>query len=79
MSLPERPTSIDLVLADTDADRIYLEKVLGVTQEQMGDFYYARFFEQGKVVSRSPGQSRQYRLDAVRAVIQQMKNRGRGQ
>ena len=65
----EKPTSIDLILADTDADRIHLEKMLDVTQEQMVDFFYARFFEDRKVVSRSPAQTSQQRLDAVRAVI----------
>jgi hypothetical protein len=69
-----KPTSIDLILADTDAERIYLEKTLGVTQQEMAEFFYARFFAQGKVVSRSSNQSKQHRLDAVRTAIQQMKN-----
>ncbi len=75
----QKPTSIDLILADTDDDRIYLEKKLGVTQEQMVEFFYARFFkqncfEQNQIVSPGPAQTSQQRLDAVRAAIQRMKN-----
>ena len=65
----EKPTSVDLILADTEADRIYLEKTLGVSQEQMADFFYARFFIHNKVASCRPAQTSQERLDAVRAVI----------
>jgi len=65
----ENPTSVDLILADTDPDRIRLEKMLGVSQEQMADFFYARFFEHNKVASCGPAQTSQERLDAVRAVI----------
>ena len=66
----ENPTSVDLILADTDPDRIRLEKMLGVSQEQMADFFYARFFEHNKVCFlHSPAQTSQQRLDAIRAVI----------
>jgi len=44
----EKPTSIDLILADTDAEGIILENKLGVTQQEMPDFFYARFFLSGQ-------------------------------
>lgn len=59
------PTSIDLILADTDDERIRLEKILGVSPEQMTDFFYTQF-SAADVISHSASRTAEQRLEAVR-------------
>jgi len=63
------PTTIDLILANTDAERLRLEKRLHMTQDEMVNFFFNVFLEGGLIAPSGGAQTAKQRLEAVRQVI----------
>jgi len=70
-------TSIGLILANTDALRLHLEKRLRVTQDEMGKFFFNVFRENDMIAPSTPSDTAEQRLEVVRQVIQTMRSTGR--
>jgi DNA-binding transcriptional regulator WhiA len=68
-------TTIDLILADTDVERIRLEKQLHTSQVEIVNLFYGVFLSGGSIASPISLQEQHQRLDAVRLVIRQIKTR----
>lgn len=68
----ENPTTIDLILADADEQRVQLEKRLHMTQGDMVNFFYSVFSSNGLILRLIPAEAVEQRRDAVKQAIQQL-------